>query len=135
MKIAAITEDGVTISQHFGRAPFYKVFTIEDGKIVSNEQREKMGHSHFANEAHHEDAHHDHTQGHGFDPASQARHSQMLAAISDCEVLLAGGMGNGAYTSLKAANIKPILTDISIIDEAVKACLDGKIIDHAERLH
>ncbi len=35
MKIAAVSEDGVTISQHFGRAPFYVVVTVEDGKIVA----------------------------------------------------------------------------------------------------
>jgi predicted Fe-Mo cluster-binding NifX family protein len=135
MKIAVITEDGVTISQHFGRAPYYKVFTIEGGKIVSHEQREKMGHSHFANEPHHEEGHHDHSQGHGFDPASQTRHAQMAVAISDCEALLAGGMGNGAYVSLKAANIKPIITDIQSIKEAIKAYIDGTIVDHQERLH
>ena len=43
MKIAAVSEDGVTISQHFGRAPFYVVVTVEDGKIVSREKRDKMG--------------------------------------------------------------------------------------------
>ena len=32
MKIAAITEDGTTISQHFGRAPLYLVVTVEDAK-------------------------------------------------------------------------------------------------------
>ena len=52
MKIAAVSEDGVTISQHFGRAPFYVVVTVEDGKIVSREQRDKLGHAHFANEPH-----------------------------------------------------------------------------------
>jgi predicted Fe-Mo cluster-binding NifX family protein len=29
MKIAAVSEDGITISQHFGRAPFYIVVTVE----------------------------------------------------------------------------------------------------------
>ena len=35
MKIAAVTEDNITISQHFGRAPFYVVVTVENGKIVA----------------------------------------------------------------------------------------------------
>ena len=43
IKIAAITDDGQTISQHFGRAAYYAVLTIEDGKIIAREQREKMG--------------------------------------------------------------------------------------------
>jgi len=31
MKIAVITDDGKTISQHFGRSPYYLVLTIEEG--------------------------------------------------------------------------------------------------------
>lgn len=135
MKIAVISEDGVTISQHFGRAPYYIVFNIEGGKIIAHEQREKLGHSHFVSESHPENMHHDHSQAHGFDPASQTRHARMAEAISDCESLLAGGMGNGAYMSLKEANIKPIITDIQNIDEAIQAFINGTIIDHTERLH
>ena len=46
MRIAAVTEDGITISQHFGRAPYYLVVTVENGKIVGRERRDKMGHAH-----------------------------------------------------------------------------------------
>ena len=59
----------------------------------------------------------------------------MMKAISDCEILLAGGMGNSAYMSLKAANIKPVITNILNIDEAVQAFINGTIVDHTERLH
>ena len=48
MKIAAVSEDGITISQHFGRAPFYIVVTVENKAIISREKRDKMGHAHFA---------------------------------------------------------------------------------------
>ena len=44
MKIAAITEDGATVSQHFGRAPYYLVVTVEAGKVVGQEKRDKAGH-------------------------------------------------------------------------------------------
>jgi len=40
MKIAVISDDGKTISRHFGRAPYYLVLTVEDGKIVAREQRD-----------------------------------------------------------------------------------------------
>mgnify|MGYP001095166884 CR=1 FL=1 len=40
MKIAAITDDGVAISQHFGRAAYYLVATVEDGQIVNRELRD-----------------------------------------------------------------------------------------------
>ena len=134
MKITAVSEDGVTISQHFGRAPFYVVVTVENGKIIAREKRDKMGHNQFSGETH-EGAHGEDPRGHGFDPAAQNRHTRMTAAIADCEVLLARGMGAGAYESIKQAGIHPILTDISSIDEAVQAVISGQITDHTERLH
>lgn len=135
MKIAAVSEDGVTISQHFGRAPFYVVVTVEDGVIIARETRDKMGHAQFAGEPHNEESHGADPRGHGFDPAAQNRHARMAAAIADCDVLLARGMGAGAYYSMQQAGIRPILTDIANIDQAVQAVISGQIIDHTERLH
>jgi len=134
MKIAVVSEDGVTISQHFGRAPFYIVVNVEDGKIVSHEKRDKMGHAQFAGE-HEEHGHEADPRGQGFDPAAQNRHTRMAAAIADCEVLLARGMGAGAYESMKQANIRPGVTDLTNIDEAVQAYVEGRLVDHTERLH
>jgi predicted Fe-Mo cluster-binding NifX family protein len=134
MKIAAVSEDGVTISQHFGRAPFYVVVTVEDGKIVAREKRDKMGHNQFGGETH-EEAHGADPRGHGFDPAAQDRHARMVVAIADCEVLLVRGMGAGAYESMKQANIRPVVTDVANIDEAVQAYLAGSLKDHVEKLH
>ena len=134
MKIAAVSEDGVTISQHFGRAPFYVVVTVEDGKIIAHEKRDKMGHNQFGGETH-EEVHGADPRGHGFDPAAQDRHSRMLTAIEDCEVLLARGMGAGAYESMQRANIRPVVTDVANIDAAVQAYLAGSLKDHVEKLH
>jgi predicted Fe-Mo cluster-binding NifX family protein len=133
MKIAAITDDGKTISQHFGRAMHYLVVTVEEGQIVDRELRDKLGHAHFANEPHH----HGESQGqqHGFDAAAQDRHARMAQSIADCQVLLCRGMGAGAYQSMQAQGIRPIVTDIVNIDDAVKAYIEGGIVDHTERLH
>ncbi len=132
MKIAAITDDGQTISQHFGRAAHYLVLTVENGQIVNRELRDKLGHSHFANEPHEPGAP---GQPHGFDPAAQDRHARMAEAIADCEVLLCGGMGAGAYQSMQARGIKPVVADVRAIDAAVKAYLEGKLVDRVDRLH
>jgi predicted Fe-Mo cluster-binding NifX family protein len=59
----------------------------------------------------------------------------MFAAISDCQILLARGMGQGAYAGLQDVGIRPILTEIKEIEAAVQAILDGAIEDHPERLH
>lgn len=132
MKIAAVSEDGVTISQHFGRAPFYIVITIENNQIVSKEKRDKIGHAHFFGEPHAEGKD---PRGHGFDTAAQSRHTRMAAAIADCQVLLARGMGAGAYESMKASGIQPFVTNIVNIEDAVRAYLDGTLVDHPEKLH
>jgi predicted Fe-Mo cluster-binding NifX family protein len=132
MKIAAITDDGKTISQHFGRAPYYLVVTVENGQIVSREMRDKLGHAHFANDPHEEDKP---GQPHGFGPAAQNRHVQMAQAIADCQALLCGGMGRGAYESMRTRGIKPVVTDITLIDEAVQAYAAGRIVDQTDRLH
>ena len=131
MKIAVITDDGKTISQHFGRAPYYMVFSIEDGKITHREMRDKMGHNQFSaigpEEHHHEQ--------HGMDQASHDKHTQMAGSIADCQALLCGGMGLGAYESMRRLNIQPVVTDLRDIEAAVQAYIDGKLVDHTEKLH
>jgi len=59
----------------------------------------------------------------------------MMENIADCQVLIAGGMGWGAYDSLKSCNIEPIVTDVRTIEEAVKLYLEGKLLNLMERLH
>jgi predicted Fe-Mo cluster-binding NifX family protein len=128
--IAVVTDDGVTISQHFGRAKFYEVLTVENGKVVKKERREKLGHHNFAHGEHH------HSDGeHRLDEHSHSKHVSMAEAIKDCQILLARGMGNGAYQSMLQLNIKPVVTDIKNIDEAVQAVINDSIKDHTEKLH
>jgi predicted Fe-Mo cluster-binding NifX family protein len=131
VKIAVITDDERTISQHFGRAPYYLVATVAEGQVIDWQRRDKLGHAHFSNEPH---AHQPGEQ-HGFDPASQDRHTRMAQTIADCDILICGGMGAGAYASMQARDIKPVVTDILSIDEAVQAYLAGHLVDQVERLH
>lgn len=136
MKIAVITDDQQTVSQHFGRAWYYYVATVKDGKVVASETRAKANHSHFAGEHTHEHSEGgNHGQGHGEDAASAQRHSTMMDTISDCQVILVRGMGMGAHNALKVRGIEPIITDISEIDQAVDAYLTGEIVNHLEKLH
>jgi predicted Fe-Mo cluster-binding NifX family protein len=132
MKIALITDDGNLISQHFGRAPYYLVVTIEDGQVIKREMRDKLGHNHFANQEH--GKHHAHER-HGFDAASHNRHSSMAQAIADCEAIICGGMGAGAYESMRQLNIRPVVTEIRQIDDAIQSYLSGNLQDRTELLH
>ena len=130
MKIAAVSEDGTTISQHFGRAPYYVVLTIEGGRVVRKEKRDKSAH-HVAGQEHSTVA----GQRHGFDTAAQSTHAGMMSNIADCQVVMAGGMGLGARESLKAAGIETVMTDVLNIDEAVNLYTAGRLPNRTERLH
>lgn len=132
MKLAFVTDDEITISAHFGRAAYYLVVALDGGKVMGRERREKLGHAHFSNEPHDVGKP---DQPHGFDDAAQRRHGRMMETIADCQVLVARGMGSGAYENLKSRGIQPILTEIHTIDEAVSAFVAGKLADHPERLH
>jgi predicted Fe-Mo cluster-binding NifX family protein len=132
MKIAIITDNEKSISQHFGRASYYLVITLEGGKEVSRELRPKLGHNQFqAGNAHIE---HEHA-GHGLDDASHQKHTSMAEVIGDCSVVICGGMGMGAYESMQRLKIQPIVTDLRDIDSAIQAYLSGTLTDHTEKLH
>ena len=143
MRIAAVSDDGRTISAHFGRATQYVVVEVEDGKILSEEQREKPGHHTFhqqpADPQDHLGGHghgdHEHREGHGMGEGARTRHVQMIDVIRDCQVILARGMGRGAYQHLEQAGIHPIITDVVEIRDAVMSWSEGTLVDHTERLH
>lgn len=118
-KIAIATEDGATVSAHFGRAPYYEIVTLEDGKIIARERREK---------AHHQAGHQHHEGGH-------AIHGDMISAAQGCVAVIAGGMGNGAYRSLTSAGLAPIITTERDIEQIALAYAAGALVNHTERLH
>jgi predicted Fe-Mo cluster-binding NifX family protein len=139
MKVAVVTDDGRTISQHFGRATYYEVLTVENGSVTGRERREKPAHQHHHHPAHdleqgvvhlHEDGDAEAT-GVGTGNA----HNSVIASIQDCATVISRGMGLGAYDSLRGAGIEPIITDVREIDEAVRQYLAGDLVDHPERLH
>lgn len=130
LNVAFVTDDGTTISQHFGRAKFFEVLFIENGVVKKREQREKLGHHSFANnEQHH------HSAEHGMDEGSHNKHASMVEAIKDCDIIVARGMGYGAYNSLAQLNIKTIITDIKNIDDTIIPLSEGTIDNHLEKLH
>lgn len=103
MKIAIATDDGRTVSMHFGRASHYAVLSVVDGVVVGRELRDKFSPHGTVVEARHEPE----NGPHGVGPDSDMRHDQMAAAIADCSALICGGMGQGAYDRLAANGIRP----------------------------
>ncbi len=133
-KIAFVTDDGETISQHFGRATKYAVLTIEGDQISHRELRDKAGHHTFHKNEHHGVHQHD-SRGSGFGTHSAGKHQKMCETIADCDIILARGMGRGAYMGAQEFNLRPIVTDISEIEAAAVAVINNDIVDHTEKLH
>jgi predicted Fe-Mo cluster-binding NifX family protein len=131
LKIAVVTNNGETISRHFGRARSYLVVTIEDGRVVDRELRAKAGHDDFAGN------HGDHVAGQprGYGHSAPEKHRAMTESILDCGVLIAGGMGQGAHQAVQEAGIEALTTEERTIEVAIDRYLRGDLVNATDRLH
>ncbi len=118
-KIAIPTDDGKTISRHFGQAIYFQVITLENNQVKNSELRPKASHQHG-----------DHSHMDGIHPGQQ-----MVESIADCQVLIAGGMGTPAYNRASTAGLKVILTGKTIIEEAIQAFISGKLENEPQLIH
>lgn len=100
MKIAVTHENGL-IFQHFGHTEQFKVYEVEEGKVVSSKVVDTNG------------------QGHG-------ALAGLLGTIG-ADVVICGGIGGGAQMALAEAGIKLYGGVSGSCDEAVKALLAGNL--------
>jgi len=120
-KIAFPTDDGETISKHLGQAKYFQVVTFENGQVQSTERREKASHSHQD---------HSHEQEAGGHPGQV-----MIEAIRDCQVLIAGGMGQPMYNRAISSGLEVYLTGEDRISEAIEAYQKGTLTSDMRRVH
>ncbi len=133
MKVAIVTNNGQTISQHFGRASHYAIYTIENGEVTHSELRERHT-GHNAQQQHHSEHEHQNGEYHGI--GQDDKHDAMAREIADCQVLIAGGMGRGAYQRFFENGINVIMTDITDINKAVETYIKGELKNlYTERTH
>ena len=101
MKIAVTYDDG-NVFQHFGRTEFFKVYETEDGKVVSSEVISSNG------------------VGHGALAGVLAEQS--------VDVLICGGIGEGAQAALKEAGVELCAGAEGNTDQVVDAYLKGELV-------
>lgn len=101
MKIA-VTYDNGNIFQHFGRTESFKVYDVEDNKVVSSEVIGSNG------------------VGHG----------ALAGLLADraVDVLICGGIGGGAQQALSDAGVELVAGAEGDADQAVEAYLKGELI-------
>ena len=100
MKIGVTYENG-QIFQHFGHTEYFKVYQVEEGKVVASEVVSTNG------------------SGHG-------ALAEVLSALQ-VDVLICGGIGGGAQMALAAAGIKLYGGVSGDADQAVEAFLAGAL--------
>ena len=66
---------------------------------------------------------------------SKEKHTQMLSAIEDCQVIIAGGMGRGALVSMQDSGKKVFVVNIEEIDTALKAYIDSTLDNRSGIVH
>ena len=101
MKIA-VTYDNANIFQHFGKTEFFKVYEVEDNKVISSEVIGSNG------------------TGHGALAG--------LLAEQDVDVLICGGIGGGAQAALEEAGVELCAGAQGDVDQAVEAYLKGELV-------
>ncbi len=106
MKIAVATDDFEHVSGHVGRCKGFLVLEVENGKIISREERPNTF-THHKIQAQGEGGSHGHS------------HKRTLEALSDCDNLICQSAGWRLIEDLKTANIVTVFT--SVTDAATAA--------------
>lgn len=113
MKIAIASEDGGSVSSHFGRSRCFVVFEAEDGRVAGHEVRAREGSGCAGGEHRHDPPH---------------THEALVTLLADCDAVLCGGMGWRAAEELKAHGIEPVIMAEPMAPEAAaQAFLDGTL--------
>jgi predicted Fe-Mo cluster-binding NifX family protein len=123
-KIAVAQMNETEISRHFGRSPFFGIYTIDDGQVSEVEMRMNTF-------THHMNRSHDGTNSHkGHEHENQKHshsHKSVVNGLADCKVVISGGMGMGAINSLSSSGMEVIITDEKQSREAVLKYTNGKL--------
>ena len=118
MKIAVATIDGISLSQHFGQSKGFVVFDVEGSTVRSREFRTSDDTPHNQGVCNHEA---------DKSPEVHVRVG-IFGLLSDCGVVLCGGMGAGAAQSMLANGIKPVMMPgAHSADDAVADYINGNI--------
>lgn len=136
-KIAFISDDGDNLSSHFGQAEHVVVITLEDGKVLSRELRDKATGRHGQHDRNLEqvswyggDIKRQHDQ-----MPTKDHHAAKFETMQDCSVLIARGMGVPAMTTAENMGLRVMLVAPKTVDEALQAYLDGTLEHDQRRLH
>lgn len=108
MRIAVPSENG-EVFQHFGRAPGFTVYTVEDGRVLSIDQVQALG------------------TGHG-------AMASLLREVG-ANLVICGGIGTGAVMALRSLGVDLIAGASGSADDVIRAYLGGTLVDNPAVIH
>jgi len=109
-RVAIATADGVSVADHLARSTAFVIVELENqlvaGRSVRNRVSEACG-----------------------------NHASFVDMVAGCGVVICGGIGTGAWNSLVASGIQPIvLAGAMSIDDALAGYLAGNLATTGDRV-
>ncbi len=123
MKIAVACAGESEVAPHFGRSAFFKIFSVEEGRITPESMRSNThGCSGGAGPDHLHDG------GHAHDAAGHDdHHLALVQLLQDCQVLIVRGIGAHAADAFRRAGITLCAAGTVTPDQAVDAFVAEKL--------
>ncbi len=120
-KIAIATDDKTNISMHLGRCKYFAIYTIAPHEVVSREYLENTFTRHRKSPAE--------CEGAKMPGVVDHSHEELLKALSECRVVLSGGIGQRLIDDLKQAGIRGyVVADEGGIEDLVQKYLQGELL-------
>jgi predicted Fe-Mo cluster-binding NifX family protein len=109
IRVAIATTDGVSLSPHLARSAAFVVFDVEDGQITSRSVRTR-------------------------ESDTCGNHKSFVEMVEGCGAVICGGIGQGAFDSLRMAGIEPVVAaGPHSIEETLKHFMAGTLATTSER--
>jgi predicted Fe-Mo cluster-binding NifX family protein len=109
-RIAIATADGVSVCEHLARSAAFVVLEVEDGRIVSRAVRNR-------------------------ESGACGNHKSFVEMLEGCQAVICGGIGQGAFDSLAANGIQPVVAPGAYsVEDAARLHLAGTLATTGERV-
>lgn len=123
MRIAIPTNDMLTVSNHFGRSKGFMIYDIEENKITNKQYKINT----FTGHAKGQNKEHDHG-------SHNHSHEGIFTAIGNCDIVIAGGMGQRLYNDFKQKSIEVFVAQEKNIGKVIELFINDALETNTDKL-
>ena len=121
IRIAIPSDNEVTVAAHTGRCRGFVVYDLADGKAARLEYRPNTFTAHHQGHGAGEQHQHGHGHEHGHS------HAGILNGLSDCQAMIAVGMGRRLIEDLRAVGMRVFFADEPNIHSVAQKAAAGEL--------